>query len=82
MKYIREVADSNKIEYQVEVGSQGNDTMGFFLANTVTAIIASPLKYMHTTNEMVHKKDVEGAIELFYQCLVNMKPQSWKYYDF
>ena len=79
--YIRDIADEKKISYQLEVGSQGNDTMSFFLANTVTAIIASPLKYMHTTCEMVHKKDVENAIELFYQCLVNYKPRDWKYHN-
>ena len=82
LEFIREVAGKNKIPYQVEVGGQGNDTMGFFLANTVTAIIASPLKYMHTTCEMVHKKDVTLAIELFYQCLTHMEPKSWKYYDY
>jgi endoglucanase len=81
LKFIREVADKEKISYQIEIGSQGNDTMGFFLANTVTAIIASPLKYMHTTCEMVHKKDVTLAIELFYHCLVNMKPIKWVYHD-
>jgi putative aminopeptidase FrvX len=80
--YIRDTAEANKIKYQVEVGSQGNDTMGFFFANTPTAIIASPLRYMHTTVEMVHKKDVEAAIELFYQCVINMTCKSWKYYDF
>lgn len=82
LRFIREVADKEKIPYQVEVGSQGNDTMGFFLADTVTAIIASPLKYMHTTCEMVHKKDVTMAIELFYHCLVNMQPIDWRYYNF
>ena len=82
MDYIRDIADTKKIKYQVEVGSQGNDTMGFFFANTVTAIIASPLRYMHTTVEMVHKKDVTLAIELFYHCLVNMEPIDWKFYNF
>lgn len=82
LDYIRDTAEKNKIKYQVEVGSQGNDTMGFFLADSVTAIIASPLRYMHTTVEMVHKKDVKGAIELFYQCLLNMECRTWKYYDF
>ena len=82
LDYIRDIADTKKIKYQVEVGSQGNDTMGFFFANTVTAIIASPLRYMHTTVEMVHKKDVKGAIELFYQCVINMTCRSWKYHNF
>lgn len=82
LDYIRDIAESKKIKHQIEVGSQGNDTMGFFYANTVTAIIASPLRYMHTTVEMVHKKDVKAAIELFYQCLINMDCRSWKYYNF
>lgn len=78
LRYIRSVADKNKIPVQIENGSQGNDTMGFFLADTVTAIIATPLKYMHTTCEMVHKKDVTLAIELFYNCLINMEAQDWR----
>jgi len=69
------VADEKAIPYQVEVGSYGNDTMGFFLENVVTMIISSPLKYMHTTVESVSKKDVENAIELFYQTLVNFDPK-------
>jgi putative aminopeptidase FrvX len=82
LDFIRDIADKNKIKYQVEPGSAGNDTVAFFLANTPTAIIASPLRYMHTTCELVHKKDVKTAINLFYQCLINMYCRSWKYYDF
>lgn len=82
LDYIRNTADKKSIPYQLEVGSYGNDTMGFFLANTVTAIIASPLKYMHTTCEMVHKDDVEKAIDLFYECLVNLPNSDWKYFEF
>jgi putative aminopeptidase FrvX len=82
LDFIRDVADNNKIKYQLEPGSQGNDTMSFFKAGSVTAIIASPLRYMHTTVEMVHKKDVKSAINLFYQCLINMNCRSWKYHDF
>ena len=82
LDFIRDVADNNKIKYQLEPGSQGNDTMSFFKAGSVTAIIASPLRYMHTTCEMVHKKDVKSAINLFYQCLINLNCRSWKYHEF
>lgn len=82
LDFIRETAEANKIKYQLEPGSQGNDTMAFFLANTPTAIIATPLRYMHCTVEMCHKKDVKAAINLFYQCLINLNCRSWKYYDF
>ena len=85
VELMRNVADSNNIPYQLEVGSYGNDTMGFFLSNagTPTAIIATPLKYMHTTVEMAHKKDVGYLIDLFYHVLQNIKKgQNFKYHNF
>ncbi len=71
LKKIRQVAADKKIPLQLEIGSYGNDTMGFFLANggTPTAIISSPLKHMHCTSEMVHTDDVKSAIKLFYETL-------------
>jgi len=82
---MRKSADENQIPYQLEVGSFGNDTMGFFLANggTPTAIISTPLKYMHTTVEMAHKDDVESVINIFYHTLQNIENgQSFKYHKF
>lgn len=69
---LREIAKDMDIPLQLTVGSYGNDTMAFFLENTPTAILATPLKYMHTTVEMAHKKDVEAAIDLFYEFLINI----------
>jgi putative aminopeptidase FrvX len=85
IELMREVADINEISYQLEVGSYGNDTMGFFLSNggVPTAIIATPLKYMHTTVEMAHKDDVRSVIDLFYHTLQAIKRgQSFKYHNF
>jgi putative aminopeptidase FrvX len=82
---IREVADNEKIKYQLSVGSYGNDTMGFFLANggIPTTIISTPLKYMHTTVESAHKKDVESVIDLFYHSLLKIEHgQTFKYHNF
>ena len=64
-KMLRKVAKDNKIPVQLTVGSMGNDTVAFFMENTPTAILATPLKYMHTTVECAHKKDVKSAIKLF-----------------
>lgn len=72
LKKIKEVAKDNKISLQSTVGSYGNDTMAFFLENTPTAIISTPLKYMHTTVEMAHKKDVKNVINLFYNTLLSI----------
>lgn len=84
LELIREVADERDIKYQLDVGSYGNDTMGFFLANggIPTAIISTPLKYMHTTVEMAHKKDVKSVIDLFYHVLQNIKNNhNFKYHN-
>jgi putative aminopeptidase FrvX len=70
-----EVAKEKEIPYQRHVGSYGNDTMAFFLENTPTAILATPLKYMHTTVEMAHKQDVENCITLFVEVLKSITPK-------
>lgn len=69
IQQLRTVADLNEIPYQLAVGSYGNDTVAFFLENTPTAIISTPLKYMHTTVEMVQTEDVEHAINLYVEYL-------------
>lgn len=84
IELLREVSDRNELKYQLSVGSMGNDTMGFFLANggTPTAMIATPLKYMHTTVEMAHKKDVKSVIDVFYHSLQEIKNgQCFKYHN-
>jgi putative aminopeptidase FrvX len=73
-KMIREVADKNHIPVQLTVGSMGNDTVAFFLENTPTAILATPLKYMHTTVESAHKKDIKNCIKLYVEFLKQLTP--------
>ena len=72
---LREIAKDKKIPVQLTVGSMGNDTVAFFMENTPTAILATPLKYMHTTVEMAHKKDVKYAIKLFIEFLKALTPE-------
>jgi len=72
---LREVAKANEIPVQLTVGSMGNDTMAFFMENTPTAILATPLKYMHTTVESAHKKDVKYAIKLYVEFLKALTPE-------
>ena len=74
-KMLRKVAKDNKLPVQLTVGSMGNDTMAFFMENTPTAILATPLRYMHTTIEMADKKDVKTAIKLFVAFLKALTPE-------
>jgi len=72
-----EVAEKNKIPYQRAALSRfsGTDADAFAYSNegVATALISIPLKYMHTTVEMAHKKDIENAIKLFFEFLVQLK---------
>jgi tetrahedral aminopeptidase len=52
----------------------GTDTDAFAYSNAgvASALISLPLKYMHTTVEMVSKEDVENVIKLMYEFIVQL----------
>ena len=81
---IRETADKNKIPYQMDAASRstGTDTDAFAYANggIPSALISLPLRYMHTTVEMIHKDDLENVIKLIYDSLLTLTPKfNFKY---
>ena len=77
-------AEENKIPFQRHASSRvtGTDTDAFAYSNggVPSALISLPLRYMHTTVEMVHRDDVENVIKLIYHSLKAIKNgQSFKY---
>jgi putative aminopeptidase FrvX len=82
---IIDTAEKNKIPFQRDVSSRltGTDTDAFAFSNggVVSALISLPLRYMHTTVEMVHKQDVENTILLMYHTLQKIKNnQDFRYF--
>ena len=80
------IAEKNKIPYQRLASSRytGTDTDAFAYSNggVPSALISLPLRYMHTTVEMVQKEDVENVIKLIYETLKNIKSnESFSYFD-
>jgi putative aminopeptidase FrvX len=65
---IIDVAEKNEIPIQREASSRstGTDTDAFAYSNAgvPSALLSIPLRYMHTTVEMAHKKDIEHLVEL------------------
>ena len=52
----------------------------WYSISIASALISLPLRYMHTTVEMVEKVDVENVIKLIYESLKTIKPgQDFKY---
>jgi putative aminopeptidase FrvX len=74
---IIESANKNKIPFQRLAASRatGTDTDAFAYSNggVASALISLPLRYMHTTVEMVHKEDVANVIRLIYETLLNLR---------
>ena len=74
---IVDTAEDHKIPFQRAALSRatGTDTDAFAYSNmgVASALISLPLRYMHTTVEMVHQKDVENVIKLIYETLLKME---------
>lgn len=70
-------AEQNKIPFQRLASSRvtGTDTDAFAYSNggVASALISLPLRYMHTTVEMVHRDDVENVIKLIYETLLKLE---------
>lgn len=77
---IRTVAEKKKIAVQLHAVSRstGTDTDSFAYANDgcPSALISIPLRYMHTTVEMLHKSDIENTIKLMYETLLALTPKT------
>lgn len=70
-------AEDNNIPFQRHASSRstGTDTDAFAYSNggVPSALISLPLRYMHTTVEMVHKEDVDNVIRMIYHSLLRIE---------
>ncbi|MFD2552283.1 M42 family metallopeptidase [Bizionia sediminis] len=83
---ITNTAEEKNIPFQRAALSRatGTDTDAFAYSNggVPSALISLPLRYMHTTVEMVHREDVENVIKMIYETLLKMKAgETYSYFD-
>jgi len=84
-KLLIESAQKAGIPFQRQASSRstGTDTDAFAYSNdgVPSALISLPLRYMHTTVEMIHKDDVDNVIRLIYESLLNIQAgQDFRYF--
>ncbi len=79
LSFVEDVATKKNIPVQWRTLSRttGTDTDSFAYANdgTPSVLISIPLRYMHTTVEMLHKDDIENTIQLMYETLLAFTPK-------
>jgi putative aminopeptidase FrvX len=80
LKIVEDTADKKKIPVQFRTLSRstGTDTDSFAYANDgcPSVLISIPLRYMHTTVEMIHRNDIENTIKLMYETLLVLTPKT------
>jgi len=80
LDFVLATADKTKIPYQLRAVSRstGTDTESFAYANDgcPSVLISIPLRYMHTTVEMLHKDDIENTVKLIYETLLTLTPKT------
>jgi putative aminopeptidase FrvX len=80
LSLVEDVAEKKDIPVQMRTVSRstGTDTDSFAYANDgcPSVLISIPLRYMHTTVEMIHKDDIEQTIHLMYETLLALTPKT------
>lgn len=77
---VQQTASVNNIPVQMRTVSRstGTDTDSFAYAHEgcPSVLVSIPLRYMHTTVEMLHRDDIESTIRLMYETLLVLNPQT------
>lgn len=80
LQVVQDVAEKTGVPVQLRAVSRstGTDTDSFAYANDgcPSVLISIPLRYMHTTVEMLHRSDIEQTIRLMYETLLTLSPQT------
>lgn len=80
LAFTEDVATKKQIPVQWRTLSRttGTDTDSFAYANDgcPSVLISIPLRYMHTTVEMLHRDDVENTIRLMYETVIALTPKT------
>ena len=80
LKFVEDIAIKKRIPVQWRALSRstGTDTDSFAYSNDgcPSVLISIPLRYMHTTVEMIHRDDIENTINLMYETLLGLTPKT------
>lgn len=80
LDFVVDVAAKKRIPVQMRTVSRstGTDTDSFAYANDgcPSVLISIPLRYMHTTVEMLHRDDITETINLMYETLLALTPKT------
>lgn len=80
--HLQEIAEKHEIPFQLEILPRGGTDAGAFqraAEGSVTCTISIPSRYVHTTNEMCAKSDIQASIDLLAQFLREAGSRTYEY---
>jgi len=81
VRYLKDLAKNHDIEYQIELlpagGTDGAAIQRYSKGGSITGGISIPLRYLHQSIEMAHKKDVQATIDLLEKSVSNLNNYDW-----
>jgi endoglucanase len=82
VKYLKELANKEKIDYQMELlpagGTDGAAMQRYSKGGCITGGLSIPTRYLHQSIEMAHKKDVEATVDLLGHSILNFDNFNWE----
>lgn len=83
VRYMRELADKNKIKWQNELlPAGGTDTAGMqrmATYGTIAGAVSIPTRHIHSVIEMAHTADIRGNIDLLKLSVSNLNTYDWSF---
>jgi len=83
VRYMKEVAERNKIKWQPEIlTAGGTDTAGIQRMSpggSIAGAVSIPTRHLHQVIEMAHKDDIQASIDLLASCLLELNQFSLEY---
>lgn len=83
VNYMKEVASKNKIKWQPEIlPAGGTDTAGIqrmTAGGSISGAVSIPTRHIHQVIETIHKKDLEGSINLLTACVSALDKGNWAF---
>jgi len=74
-QFMKELAEKNKISYQIDVMERGGTDAGSIQktrCGVITGGVSVPSRYIHSVVEMCHRDDIEATIQLLVCLLENI----------
>jgi endoglucanase len=83
VRFMKEVADRNKIKWQPEIlTAGGTDTAGIQRMSpggSIAGAVSIPTRHLHQVIEMAHTDDIQGSIDLLTACLLELNQFNTKF---